>query len=285
MMSALAIASGQAFAQNQWNSVDNLVNASESIKTTLDLGVRRVGGLSTLSGAGNIAPNGFMDAASVEMTYQQASDYNNAVGEVQIDIFAKTADEYFLEQYTNSQTNFSAAVDNFVSAAGVFITATYVNALAVEAQSTGDAVKGQALQNYVLSNNVLITNQNVDDYNLAGDMVAETAQQYAAVAAVYTDAEFIAMLQFQVDEVGQDYMNAGDAFFDNQTGTLNVGFTVGNVYSQSVDLTPFIGQTQDFINAGNASDFYNTGPTQSDICAFVGPSADPANICYVAPTP
>ena len=138
---SLVLASGSAVAGPvQWNSFDDLVNASGSIAQTLNVGIRRIGGAGDSAAVGGIAADdGFLQP--VYMSEAQKNAYNVAVGDVQVDIFNKTAQEYLAEQSILAQDNFSAAVDAFVNAASPFIQATYVNALAAQVQASGDAVQ------------------------------------------------------------------------------------------------------------------------------------------------
>ena len=208
-MTALVLVNVSAQAEVlQWSSVDNLVSASESIKTTFNAGIRRTAGVGVYAQVGGIAGDGLM--TPVHMSYAQKDAYNSAIGEVQNDIFQKTAEEYLAEQSELAQGNFNAAVDAFVDAASVFVQATYVNALSAQVQASGDAVEGQALQAYVTDNNVLITTANVDIYNEALDTVELAAETWATVEAVYQDPQRVAGLQQMADNNGVDFLNAND---------------------------------------------------------------------------
>jgi hypothetical protein len=281
---ALVIGSGVAQAQtNQWNSVDNLVSASNDIRTTLDLGIRRVGGLTDLTPTGVIAPDGYMDVETLQMTEAKANAYNLALQEVQADVFSKTATEYFTEQYEIRQADFAAAVDNYVLASAAFIEATYINELASEVQLTGDAVLAQSLQAYITENSLGITSTMVSDYNSSMTAVGDAAEQWGAVAAVYNDPAALENLQAGVDAAGQDFMNANDTTYDHIAQQSSITFFAGNQVVIIENQFDHQGVTSDFVQAGNNSGFYITGPTQ-DVCSFY-PSADPANPCYLEPTP
>lgn len=281
-VAALVIGSG-AQAQNQWTSVDNLVTASADITNTFDLGLRRVGGLIDLTGTGVIAPDGYMDVETIQMTDAKAQAYNLALQEVQADVFSKTASEYYAEQYEIRQADFAAAVDNYVLASAIFMEAAYISELAAEVQLTGDAVLGQSLQAYITENSLSITTTMVSEYNSSMTAVGDAAEQWGAVAAVYNDPAALENLQAGVDAAGQDFMNANDTTYDHIAQESYITFFAGNQVVLVETQFDHQGVTSDFIQAGNNSGFYLTGPTQ-DTCSFY-PSPDPANPCYLAPTP
>ena len=291
---SLALVSGSALAGPvQWNSVDSLVNASESIKTTLNVGIRRIGGAGDVAAVGGIAQDdGFLQP--VYMTEAQKNAYNVAVGDVTIDVFNKTAEEYLAEQSILAQENFSAAVDAFVDAASPFIQATYVNALAAQVQTSGDAIQGQQLQSYLQNNNVLITSQNVTDYNSSLDTVELAAEIWGTVEAVYQDPTRVQNLQATADTANMDFLNADDLFLDrfsevNESAAIvfTSGVNQGSVLF--VDVASNLMTTAEIIDAGQISDFYTTGPTQDEqvLCEFTGTwqSNDSTMPCYVEPMP
>lgn len=287
-MTTLVLASGSVQAEPvQWNSVDNLVIASESIKTTLNAGIRRIAGVEEYALVGGIAVDGVM--TPVQMTYQQAADYNTAIGEVQVDIFQKTAAEYLAEQSTLAQSNFNAAVDQFINAASPFIQATYVNALAAQVQTSGDAVQGQALQSYVTSNNLLITNNVVDEYNASLDSVELAAETWATVEAVYQDPNRVQGLQDAADALSYDFLNAGDLFLDRFSEVNHsaaIVFSSGVIESSIlfVDVQSNLKTVSEIIDAGTTASFYTTSPTQDTgtLCSFTNAWQidDPNLPCY-----
>jgi len=289
---SLVLASGSAVAGPvQWTSVDDLVNASESIKTTLNVGIRRIGGAGDVAAVGGIAADdGFLQP--VYMSEAQKNAYNLAVGDVTVDIFNKTAEEYLAEQSILAQDNFGAAVDAFINAASPFIQATYVNALASQVQTSGDAIQGQQLQAYVQNNNVLITSQNVTDYNNALDTVELAAEIWGTVEAVYQDPTRVQALQAGADASNLDFLNADDLFLDRFsefTESAAIVFTSGvNAGTiMFVDVASNLMTTAEIIDVGAVSDFYTTGPTQSEqvLCEFTNgwQSNDSTMPCYVAP--
>ena len=292
-MTALVLVNVSAQAEVlQWSSVDNLVSASESIKTTFNAGIRRTAGVGVYAQVGGIAGDGLM--TPVHMSYAQKDAYNSAIGEVQNDIFQKTAEEYLAEQSELAQGNFNAAVDAFVDAASVFVQATYVNALSAQVQASGDAVEGQALQAYVTDNNVLITTANVDIYNEALDTVELAAETWATVEAVYQDPQRVAGLQQMADNNGVDFLNANDLFLDrfelgNQNAIVEFTHDPNMTLWLATAVDTNLKTVSEIIDAGATDAFYTQGPTQNEevMCAYLGISAnqsDPDLPCYVENT-
>ena len=301
---SLALVSGSALAGPvQWNSVDNLVNASSSIATTLDVGLRRVGGYTAQASNGVVSPNGYLEVEALLLTETQKNAYNAAVIDVQADIFMKTASEYFGEEYEASQAAMDAAIDTYVAAATPLAVAQHVSNMAAQVQISGDAVEGQQLQAYVTNNNILMTTGQVDEYNNSLTTLQDAADLFAGVAAVYNDPQLISNFQSMADADGVDFLNADSLFFDrieNQAITgmaaaVVVDFTSMNSTMYVQDVSANI-QTTEFLNqAGNTSAFYLNGPTQNinTTCSTVQngtifqtyQTQDPDMPCFIEPMP
>ena len=304
MAMTLALVSGSVLAGPiQWTSVDNLVLSSGSIATTLDKGLKRVGGYAGSAGAGLISPNGYLEVEATLLTQAQKDAYNAAIGEVQTDIFQKTAEEYFGEEYEAASVAMDAAVDQYVAAVTPIAVAQHVNNMATQVQFSGDAVEGQQLQAYVTNNNVLMTTGQVDAYNNTLTALQDAADQFAGVAAVYNDPQLIQNFQSMADADGVDFLNADGLFLDrieNQgissyAAALIVDFTTMNATYYVQDISANI-QTTEFLNqAGANSTFYLTGPTQdiNTTCSTVQngtifqtyQTQDPDMPCFIEPMP
>lgn len=297
--------SGSALAGPvQWNSVDNLVTASGSINTTLDAAIKRVGGVQSGIGvsAGNITPDGFLETSATLLTSAQQDAYNLAVLEVTADVFSKTAAEYFAEEYETAGISFSEAVDAFVNATTAIAIASHVGNMATQVQTSGDAIQGQQLQAYVQNNSVLITTAELDAFNNSQTALQDAADQYAAVAAVYNDAQMISNFQTNADLNGVDFLNADSVFLDRIENQGLTGFQAGVVVDFTStaslmlveDISANIETTNFFVNAGATSFFYTQGPTQDvdTTCSVVNgvltgtfQNEDPAMPCYIEPMP
>lgn len=304
MAMTLALVSGSVLAGPiQWNSVDNLVTASGSIATTLDKGIKRVGGYTGQASGGVVSPNGYLEVEATLLTEAQKDAYNAAIGEVQNDIFQKTAEEYFGEEYAAAQTAMDAAVDQYVAAVTPIAVAQHVNNMATQVQTSGDAVEGQQLQAYVTNNNVLMTTGQVDAYNNSLTTLQDAADTFAGVAAVYNDPQLIQNFQSMADNDGVDFLNAEGLFLDrieNQglstyAAALVVDFTTMNNTYYVQDISANITTTEFLNQSGVNSAFYLTGPTQdiNTTCAVVQngtifqtyQTQDPDMPCFIEPTP
>ena len=288
----------------QWNSVDDLVNTSGSINTTLNAAIKRVSGAQGGVGvaAGNVTPNGYLETSATLLSNEQVGAYNIAVLDVQADIFQKTAQEYFAEEYEAAGINFGAAVDAFVDASTQIAIASHVMDMAAQVQASGDAIQGQQLQAYVMDANVLISTTEQDAFNNAQTALQDAADQYAGVAAVYNDATMIQSFQTNADLNGVDFLNADGVFLDRIENQGITGFNAGVVVDFSStaalylveDISANI-QTTEFFNQAGANDFFYTqGPTQDpDLkCSIVNgvvigtfQNEDPTMPCYLEPMP
>lgn len=282
--------------------MDNLVNSSNAIADTLDRAIKRVGGVQSHVPGGSVTPNGYLEVEAVMLTEAQKNAYNTDVLAVQADIFSKTAQEYFTEQYAVSQEAFSQSVDQFIAAITPLAVAAHVADMAAQVQLSGDAIQGQQLQQYVTANNVMITTEGMTMYNDSLTMLQDATDQFSAVAAVYNDQQMIDNFQFNADANGVDFLNADNVFLDRIENQAFTGYDAAVV----VDFTTIAGvllvqdistniETTTFLNqAGVASTFYTTGPTQDDafLCSFVDQAGywpyqneDPSMPCFLSPTP
>jgi len=303
MATTLALVSGSVLAGPvQWNSVDNLVNTSASITTTLNAGIKRVAGYTGQAANGVVSPNGYLEVSATLLTEAQKDAYNAAILEVQADIFQKTAAEYFGEEYVASQAAMQAAVDSYTQAVTPIAIANHINNMATQVQLSGDAIEGQQLQAYVTNNTVLMSTNQIDTYNNSLTALQDAADQFAAVAVVYNDPARIESFQINADLNGVDFLNADAVFLDrieNQGLTgFNAGVVVDFTSTASLLLVEDISvaiQTTEFLNQAGANDFfYTTGPTQdpSTLCSIVNgvitgtfQNTDPDMPCYVEPMP
>ena len=72
------------------NEIDNLVNASQSIRDSFKYGIQAVGGMQSYSVQGKIAPTGTVQGGKI--SYDQSDAYNQALTAVQ-----NTNYTYFLD--------------------------------------------------------------------------------------------------------------------------------------------------------------------------------------------
>lgn len=271
MALALVIGSAQVSAESlQWNSIDGLVDTSGSLVDTFDQGIKAVSGIIDYAAVGGIAP----DCATCDsyMTEAQRLAYNEAVLNVQADNFTLSASEYLAQQSEQAQNNLGAAVDAYVDAASVLITAVTVNQMASDAQQSGDAVQAQAVQTYVTDNNVLISTADQTAYNDALEGVELAGETWATIEAVYQDANRVAELQMQADNNGFDFANADDLFLDRysefqQSAAIVFSHNGMDPMVLFVDVESNLKTLQEVYTTGEQGGFYLTGPTANP-CFF-----------------
>lgn len=284
-----------------WVSVDNLVQASSSISATLDAAIKRTGGAQALVFGGTVTPNGYLEVPAVLLGEAQINDYNNALLAVQNDVFQKTAQEYFTEQYSISNQAFQASVDQFVSAVTPLAIAQHVGNMANQVQLSGDAIEGQQLQAYINNTpSAFLTSNDMTAFNDSLTAMQDAADQFAAVAAVYSDQQLIDNFQFNADSNNVDFLNADNVFLDRIENQALTGYAAAVVVDFTStasllliqDISTNIETTQFFNQAGVNSAFYTTGPTQNvetnctivdNANAFPYQSDDPDMPCYIQP--
>ena len=283
--------------------MDNLVTASGSISATLDAAIKRSGGTQAHVFGGTVTPDGYLEVPAVLLGEAQINDYNNALLAVQNDVFQKTAQEYFTEQYTVSNQAFQASVDQFVQAITPLAIAQHVGNMANQVQLSGDAVEGQQLQAYINNTpSAFLTTNDMTAFNNSMTAMQDAADQFSAVAAVYNDQQLIDNFQFNADSNGVDFLNADNVFLDRIENQALSGYAAAVIVdftstaslllvqdiSTNIETTTFLNQ------AGANSAFYLTGPTQdiSTNCnivdnanAFPYQSEDPDMPCYIQPIP
>lgn len=281
--------------------MDNLVTASGSISATLDAAIKRSGGAQALVPGGTVTPDGYLEVPAVLLGEAQINDYNNALIAVQNDIFQKTAQEYFTEQYSVSQAAFQASVDQFVTAVTPIAMAQHVGNMATQVQTSGDAIEGQQLQAYINNTpSTFLTSNDMTAFNDSMTAMQDAADTFSAVAAVYSDQQLIDNFQFNADSNGVDFLNADSVFLDrieNQAITgyaaaVVVDFTSAAALYLVQDISTNIDTTTFFNQAGANGAFYLSGPTQdiNTTCSIVASSGaivyqneDPDMPCYVEP--
>ena len=276
--------SGSAAAQEQ--SLQNLIDTSGALKQTLDLGIKTIGGAMDLGQQGIIAPNGMPQAAFINQF--DADNYNASVRDVQAFSWGTSAQEYIDDQVQRANVDLSDALNAYVGATSVLIEVVKVNEMAIEAETTGDVNMQQEVTDYVTNNDVELDQVEIDTYNVALDDTVGAAQTFAAFTAVAVNGDAVNDMQTQADNVGQNFVNANDATFDNMTGDVGVTFFQGNDLNANilVNVGYAFTSVSEVLQAGEVSQFYTTGPTANS-CFFSTPEEfeDPNSACYSGPPP
>lgn len=268
---ALALASVSAPASSI-TEIDDLVNTSASIRSTFDYGIRAVGGMIAYAPVGGIAPTGTVDNGII--SYGQADAYNAAVAAVQnatytVDVGAQ---EYFDNAANQAMNNVSAAVDAYVSASAAVIEVVRVNEIASDAQAAGDGEALAAVQDYIATNDVTLEQSEVDLYNDALTTVEENSQTAAAFYAIANDASLIESANQQADSLNATYETATESYFDAAMGEVVVKFEGVQDFVVALMVNTYFKTTTEILTQGEASTFYQTGPTYNPCAFFQDPS-------------
>lgn len=266
---ALASVSVPALAATE---IDDLVNASSSIRATFDYGILAVGGMASYAATGGIAPTGTVNDGLI--SYGQADTYNAAVAAVQaatypIDLGAQ---EYFDNAADQAMQNVNTAVDTYVAAATAVIEVVRVNEIAADAQAAGDNEKAAAVQDYLNTNDVTLEQAEVDVYNDALVNVEETSQTAAAFMAVANSPELIDSANQQADSMESTYADATEVFFDSAMGEVAVKFEGVQDAVAVLMVNTYFKTTAEILTEGESSNFYQTGPTYNPCAFFQDPS-------------
>jgi len=261
---ALVFLSGSAQAQQ---GLTDLINTSQSIVNTFDLGIRTVAGMTSYSYDGGIAPAGMAETAYIQKN--QADAYNAAVAAFSAENYAYTAAEYAQDQKVTADMQMQESIEAYVQAAYAVIEVTRINNMAEEIGATNTAegeARAQELQAYIAGNDVILDDAEVLAYNdgLAG--VESAASELAAFTAIAADAELQASLESSVADMGESLRNADNAYFAAGTSNLIIEFS-GAVTQVALDMSGYFKTTTEILDRGATDNFYTTGPTQSP-CFF-----------------
>lgn len=259
---ACLIASAPVNAQE----IDELVNASQSIRDSFKYGIQAVGGMITYAPNGGIAPTGMVDAGYISEMQMQA--YNDAMAAVQGKTYTYDAgaQEYFDTQAQQAMELVDQAVSDYVAAAQVLIEVATVNEMAQDAQASGDERDALAIQEYADNNDVLLDDNERLAYNDSLDAIEETAQQAAAYYAVAGDTTLIESANQAAESMLVYYADAADSYFDNASGMVVVEWA-NQTSAVMLDVNGYFKTDVDIITAGSTSSFYTTSPESG--CWFI----------------
>jgi len=239
--------------------IDDLVNASQSIRDSFKYGIQSVGGMIEYAQIGGIAPTGTVVQGYV--TQAQAEAYNQAMTAVKNTAYSYDAgaQQYFDDQAQQAMNEVTAAVDNFVAAAEVLVEVATVNEMAQDAQESGDARDAIAIQEYSDQNDVILDETERTTYNDALDLVETTAQTAAAYYAVAGDATLIETANSAAESMLVTYAEASQSYFDVATGTMSIEWA-NQTAIVSLDLNAYWKSETDIITAGSTSTFFRSSP-------------------------
>lgn len=241
------------------NEIDNLVNASQSIRDSFKYGIQAVGGMQSYSVQGKIANTGTVQGGKI--SYDQSDAYNQALTAVQNTVYTYDpgAQEYFNNQADQAMNEVNTAVDAFVEASQAVIEVVVVNQMAEDAQNAGDERGAIALQEYIEANDVVLADAEVDFYNESLDNVESAAQVAAAYFAVANDEDLISSADDMAYDVRVTYQEAATSFFDVATQAVWVSFDGGTTI-QALGLEGYFVTVESIIEEGQQTDFFRTSP-------------------------
>ena len=241
------------------NEIDNLVNASQSIRDSFKYGIQAVGGMQSYASQGNIAPTGTVQSGKI--SYDQSDAYNQALAAVQNAVYTYNpgAQEYFDNQADQAMNEVNTAVDTFVEASQAVIEVVVVNQMAEDAQNAGDERGAMALQEYIEANDVVLADAEVDFYNESLDNVESAAQVAAAYFAVANDEDLIASADDMAYDIRVTYQEAATSFFDVATQAVWVSFDGGETI-QGLALGGYFVTVEAIIVEGEQTDFFKSSP-------------------------
>lgn len=245
--------SGQVLA----NEIDDLINASQSIRDTFKQGIKIIGGMEHYAYHNGIAPQGATEAAKV--TYNQADAYNNALIAVQNKTYTynPNAEQYFQDAADSAINEMSVAIDTYVEAAQVLIEVATVNEMAQDAAAAGDDRQAMELQEYIEANDVVLSEAEVDFYNESLEGVESAAQVAAAYMTIANDETLLEQANASAYDMRVTYAESNALFFDVSTGLVTVGW---NEMSTIIDLSGYFKSVADLVSQGEQSIFFTTSP-------------------------
>jgi len=241
------------------NEIDNLVNASQSIRDSFKYGIQAVGGMHSYASQGKIAPTGTTEGGKI--SYDQSDAYNQALAAVQNAVYTYNpgAQEYFDNQADQAMNEVNTAVDTFVEASQAVIEVVVVNQMAEDAQNAGDERGAMALQEYIEANDVVLADAEVDFYNESLENVESAAQVAAAYFAVANDEDLVASADDMAYDIRVTYQEAATSFFDAATQAVWVSFDGGETI-QGLALGGYFVTVEAIIVEGEQTDFFRTSP-------------------------
>lgn len=246
-------------AQAHSNEIDNLVNASQSIRDSFKYGIQAVGGMHSYASQGKIAPTGTVQGGKI--SYDQSDAYNQALAAVQNAVYTYNpgAQEYFDNQADQAMNEVNTAIDTFVEASQAVIEVVVVNQMAEDAQNAGDERGAMALQEYIEANDVVLADAEVDFYNESLENVESAAQVAAAYFAVANDEDLVAAADDMAYDIRVTYQEAATSFFDAATQAVWVSFDGGETI-QGLTLGGYFVTVEAIIVEGEQTDFFRTSP-------------------------
>lgn len=240
------------------NEIDDLVNASQSIRDTFAYGIKTIAGGESYAGEGYISP-AMADSALISKTQQDA--YNAAVAAVQSATYSYDpgADQYFQDQADQAMDEVSEMIDAYVEAAQQIIMVATVNEMAQDAQEAPDEREAMALQEFMGANDVTLQDEEIEAYNDALSNTEQAIQVAAAYMAVANDENLLDTADNMAREYNVTYEEAASIFFDLDTEAVWVSFDGGSTI-QGLQVGNYFATAQDVLTRAETQEFWTTSP-------------------------
>ena len=240
------------------NEIDDLVNASQSIRDTFAYGIKTIAGGESYAGEGYISP-AMADSALISKAQQDA--YNAAVAAVQSATYSYDpgADQYFQDQADQAMDEVSEMIDAYVEAAQQIIMVATVNEMAQDAQQAPDEREAMALQEFMGANDVTLQDEEIDAYNDALSNTEQAIQVAAAYMAVANDENLLEQANDMAFDMRVTYEEAASIFFDLDTEAVWVSFDGGNTI-QGLQVGNYFVAAQDVLTRAETQEFWTTSP-------------------------
>lgn len=258
------------------NEIDDLVNASQSIRDTFAYGIKTIAGGESYAGEGYISP-AMADSALISKAQQDA--YNAAVAAVQSATYSYDpgADQYFQDQADQAMDEVSEMIDAYVEAAQQIIMVATVNEMAQDAQQAPDEREAMALQEFMGANDVTLQDEEIDAYNDALSNTEQAIQVAAAYMAVANDENLLEQANDMAFDMRVTYEEAASIFFDLDTEAVWVSFDGGNTI-QGLQVGNYFVAAQDVLTRAETQEFWTTSPEggcwfaeNQEECLYGGP--------------
>jgi hypothetical protein len=265
---ALAIGSGAVSDELQ-----NLIDASNTLKNQLDTGIRLVGAATEYSYTGTGLSDGSASSLG-HISSEQLKDYNDSLtgmstylpfGDLQTELETRAQQEL---------VQMEDAVDVFTEAVVEMSTVVQV---AEMAESASTPKEEEQVQNFVGENieTLQISSETVETYNQSIDDIEEHANNASAFLAIAGNKDAVEFFEQGIENANTTAEET-NIFYNANSQWVAMGYnTTRNLTAIYLNGTDGIGldlylTDAEILLAGAETDYYLTGPTANSYDCFVG---------------
>lgn len=242
--------------------IDDLIQTSQSIRTTFDYSIKAVGGLAVNAHNGTgIGQPGLVNPGMI--TKEQADAYNASVQNFKAQVYTwnPNSNEYFEQQSQQALDTLGQRIDAFVDAAVAVVTITETNIRAQEAADAPDARESIALQDYMDETDVLLDESEREAFNSALQDVEDAAVTAAAYTAIANDQSLLEEANDAAYQLNVTYAEATKSYFDGTTGQMTIEWNSGEQSSLvALNVSGYFKDSAVIIQDGADSLFHYTSP-------------------------